>query len=430
MSGNIFTEQFKSSLPNEIQSFIAKQDLQIIFKYELPILYSKALREKSLDTSLNKPQSDIVKQERSDKLDSILRSICNPTFSKSKREQFLSQNSCKKYYDKKNAHNNHTDYPLKYLPGIGDKYFSQVLRDLESDIYDIVVIADIKKGKKRMDQNIIAFLITEKSECRDADNLYTDIPALNLICVSSRNKNRYTGRLLIFLYLYALKQSHYKYGLLELAGSYCNLPGLCLYNKFGFREDLSIKTKECFPEIGTLSMVADLENITYASLENALTSPGSDNVDLPYSEPLCAKEKPPNTDEEKQKQIEKKQNEVEIRMDNYDHILGLQYGNIQLDEFEEYFDTEKPIQLKKAIQNLSKYSKQGRHIIPTPKSAIPDYFTDDSPGQKKQKTKVLKTTKKKKKDSIIKSRRRKRDDSMMAIEKDEHRKTRRKKTKQ
>ena len=281
MSGNIFTEQLKISLPNAIQDFIKTQNLQMIFKDELPILYNKNLREKSLNTSINEKQSSVLKQQRSDKLDSILRSSCNQTFSKVERDKYLSQNSCKKYYDKKNAHNKNKDYPLKYLPGIGDIYFSEIMRDLEFPTYDIVVIADVEKSKKRIDQSIVAFLITEKSECKDADNLYTDIPALKLICVSSRNKNRYTSRLLIFLYLYALKQSNYKYGLLELAGSYCNLSGLCLYNKFGFREDLSIKTQSCFPEIGTLSMVADLDKITYVDLEKALTSPGSDNVELP-----------------------------------------------------------------------------------------------------------------------------------------------------
>jgi hypothetical protein len=420
MSGNIFTEQLKSSLPNDIQDFIAKQNLQIIFKHDLPTLYNKNLREKSLDTSLTEKQSRVLKQQRSDKLDSILRSSCNPTFSKVEREQYLLQNSCKKYYDKKNKHHNDKEYPLKYLPGIGDTYFTDIMRDIELPTYDIVILANIEKSKKRIDQSIAAFLITEKFECKDADNLYTDIPALKLICVSSRNKNRYTSRLLIFLYLYALKQSNYKYGLLELAGSYCNLSGLCLYNKFGFREDLSIKTDDCFPEIGTLSMVADLDKITYANLEKALTSPGSDNVELPDSEPLCVKESNAKTPEEKQKQIEKKQGDVEVRMDNYDHILSLQNGNIHLDEFHDYFDKGKPAQLKIAIKNLSKYSKQGKHIIPTPKSAIPDYFVDDNSKQ------IEKILKRKGKEPVHKSRRRKREDDKAMVITKEPRNTRRK----
>lgn len=418
MSGNIFTEDLKTSLPNAIQDFIKSQKLQMIFKHELPKLYNKNLREKSLDVSLPKKQSDILKQQRSDKLDSILRSICNPTFSKVEREEYLSQNSCKKYYDKKNKLDKNKNYPLKYLPGIGDMYFTEIMRDIESQSYDIVIIVDNEKTKKRLDQSIVAFLVTEKSECKDNENLYTDIPALKLICVSSRNKNRYTSRLLIFLYLYALKISNYRYGLLELAGSYCNLSGLCLYNKFGFREDLSIKTSDCFPEIGTLSMVADLEKISYASLEKALTSPGSENVDLPDPEPLCVKKHKANTSEEKRKSIEKQQSEVEVRMDNYDHILGLQYGSIHLDDFGDYLENGNSIQLKKAIQDLSKYSKRGKMIIPTPKNAIPDYFIDDNEKRIKQKMKPSKSAKMKKKDVQRKSRRRLREESPNDFEKE------------
>ena len=95
----------------------------MIFKHELPILYSKTLREQSLDSSISKKQSSVLKQQRSDKLDSILRSSCNPTFTKVEREKFLSQNSCKKYYDKKISsmnllvlHPNYTNYVHLKLP--------------------------------------------------------------------------------------------------------------------------------------------------------------------------------------------------------------------------------------------------------------------------------------------------------------------------
>ena len=144
---------------------------------------------------------------------------------------------------------------------------------------------------------------------------------------------------------------------------------------------------------------------------------------------MCEKEHKAKTSEEKQKQIEKKQSDVEVRMDNYDNILDLQYGNIHLDEFDDYFDKGKPVQLRKAIQDLSKYSKKGKHIIPIPKSAMPDYFADYMSEQIKKKNKKSKTVKRKEKDAIIKSRRRKREDDDVLVIKKEPRHTRRKKEK-
>lgn len=395
MSGNIFTEELKNNLPIDIQSFITRQKLRLLFKDDLRLLYNKNLREKSMDPSLNAKESLKLKKERSNKLETILRSSCNPKFTKLEKNEFLEKNSCKKYYDRKNkeaqekladkekADKEKTDkekvFPLKYLPGIGDDYFEKVMANIDSPMYDIIIIINTESSKKRFDQSIVAFLITEKSECKDSEKIYTDIPALNLICVSSKNKNRYTSRLLLYVYLYALKKSNYRYGLLELAGSYCNLAGLCLYNKFGFREDISIKSKHCFPELGTLTMVADINRITYDSLEKAFTSERSENIDLPDSEPLCEKVQRTMTSKTQQ-------DEVDVRMHNYDNILRLQNGDIKLDEFGDYFDKKTPTQLKKAIQDLSKYSKQGRYITPTPISAIPDYFFD-----KVVPTKVTKT---------------------------------------
>ena len=426
MKGSLFTEKLTTNLPTDIQTFISNQNLKVLFKHDLPLLFNKELREKSLNPStVTEQEQQRLKTKRSDKLESILRSSCNPKFTKSEREQYLKNNSCKKYYDEKNQNmkdrGKSLDEPLMYLPGIGDDYFENITKSFESPSYDIVVVVNTDNNKARMDQSVVAFLTTEQSECKDAENVYTDIPALKLICVSSRNRSKYTSRVLMYLYLYALKQSNYKYGLLELAGSYCNLAGLCLYNKFGFREDISIKTKTCFPEAGTLTMVADLETISYESLGVALTSEKSENVELPDSEPLCKKEENPKTSEEKQRRMEDQQNKVKMRMENYDNILSLQNGEINLDTMEDiYFDNKKPTDLKKAIKDLSRYSKQGSKIMSIQKTAIPDYFMDDNEvstsktsiskngGRRRLKESTFTHTKKRKRSRIKKKKSRKR----------------------
>ena len=49
-------------------------------------------------------------------------------------------------------------------------------------------------------------------------------------------------------------------GVLELAGtgSYENIGGLCLNNKFSFREDFSLMNKRCFPDGTNLPMYVDM----------------------------------------------------------------------------------------------------------------------------------------------------------------------------
>lgn len=396
--GNVFTKKTINILPEHIQFFIADNKLKIIGKDDLNLIYSKELRKQISSKSLS---SESLNKKRFDKLEYILTNLCNPLFSVAQRNTYLAENSCKKYYDEKKK-----EMPYKksteYLPGIGDSYIESIIKNIDNPEYDIVFVLNTENEKKRIDQSIAGFIITEKSECKDKDNLYTDIPALKLICVSSKNKNRYVSRLLVYLYLYSLKEANYRYGLLELAGSYCNLPGLCLYNKFGFREDLSIKTDTCFPEIGTLTMVADLHEISYKELEKALTSKSSDNVDIPDSEPLCSKTKKVETENDRQNLIQDIQEKVKIRMENYDNILKLQNGELSLDEFENrYFDhNEKPIEVKEAIKYLSKSSKQGKHIKKN-SFYIPNYFVDDDDIDSKSKNKKQNTSQRRRKRNEI-----------------------------
>jgi hypothetical protein len=246
-----------------------------------------------------------------------------------------------------------------------------VIRKIFNDFYenvdfDIIILVSNENQDEPLHKRVVGFLVTQFAECRDVENVYSNIPALNLVCAPK--KHRHTGnrtncqngcsiigRVLLFMYSYALKKNSFKYGLLELAGLYCNIGGLCLYNKFGFREDISIKTPTCFEEEETLSMVSKIEDITYTELYDALLE--NKNVTVPDEEPLCKK---PSTAISREKQISIQQDQVLNRMQNYENILKLQKGKLSLDDIEDiYFNNNKPSEIKNAVKSLSQLSKEG-----------------------------------------------------------------------
>ena len=196
--------------------------------------------------------------------------------------------------------------------GIGEDYFNNVFdytttENLElRDNYDIVIVIRGNKESDIIPDNICGFMIIEYGECYSNEN--HEIPVLNLICTQA-NQGEPIGRILLYLYIYTLKYGDISYarGLLELANNYNNVGGLCLYNKFGFREDLSLKQKRllenedkeyyeegeevCFPDNDTLPMYVDMNDpaMERRNMNNALT----DNINIPVtfdiSEPLCEK---------------------------------------------------------------------------------------------------------------------------------------------
>jgi hypothetical protein len=111
-------------------------------------------------------------------------------------------------------------------------------------------------------QERVGFAITEYGECDAMPNTH----ALKLICAIKGY-----GELLLYSYLFAAKQQQND-GILELAGHFENMGGLCAYNKFGFREDMSMKHSECFGEMGTLPMKIHLSKIGYDYLDLVLES--------------------------------------------------------------------------------------------------------------------------------------------------------------
>ena len=98
-------------------------------------------------------------------------------------------------------------------------------------------------------QNIHGVAIVEWGECAD----YNSIPALKLIFGKAD--------ILLYSYIYALGKISEPKGILELAGAFDNMRGLCAYNKFGFREDFTLKTNTCFGAEMTLPMSVDVHKM-------------------------------------------------------------------------------------------------------------------------------------------------------------------------
>lgn len=188
---------------------------------------------------------------------------------------------------------------LKEVKGRFDKYFREKNEKFNpEDFYDDILLLTDTRTYER-----VGFAITEYGECDDMPSTH----ALKLICAIKGY-----GELLLYSYLFAAKQQQ-DYGILELAGHYDNLSGLCAYNKFGFREDMSMKHYNCFGEIGTLPMKIHLSNIGYDYLDLVLESKQNPKKKAMLtdilekdgtSEPLCNKYFIRNPD--KQLELQKK----------------------------------------------------------------------------------------------------------------------------
>lgn len=139
-------------------------------------------------------------------------------------------------------------------------------------------------------KDIKGFILTQIGEC----GLYPDIPALKIICSNQSDVSRY----LMYIYIKALLKAEKNIGLLELAGSYTNPAGFCLYNKFGFREDSMLDHNDCFHEGvtgGTLGMKVDLTDTGLINDLDDVLLGNKNMVELvsrtQTSEPMCDKTK-------------------------------------------------------------------------------------------------------------------------------------------
>ena len=367
-SGNVFTETIKTGLPRKVLDFLELHKLEFYFKYELNQFTDKSVYSlRSKPSRLKQLNSRQFKQ-----LEKELLSLCNTTITKKQVDAAVQLDVCKKYHnaDWKSRSVRKKGRKKKQM-NINPEYFKGVIRKIFNDFYenvdfDIIILVSNENLDEPLHKRVVGFLVTQFAECRDVENVYSNIPALNLVCAPKKHAhtgNRTNcqngcsviGRILLFMYSYALKKNHFKYGILELAGLYCNIGGLCLYNKFGFREDISIKTPTCFEEEETLSMVSKIEDITYTELYDALLD--NKNISVPDEEPLCKK---PSTAISREKQISIQQDQVLNRMQNYENILKLQKGKLSLDDIEDiYFNNNKPSEIKNAVKSLSQLSKEG-----------------------------------------------------------------------
>ena len=165
-----------------------------------------------------------------------------------------------------------------------DKYFREENERFDpKDFYDDILLLTDTRTYER-----VGFAITEYGECDAMPKTH----ALKLICA-----NKGYGELLLCSYLFTAKQQQ-DYGILELAGHFNNMRGLCAYNKVGFREDMSMKNYKCFGEMGTLPMKVKLSKISYDYLDLVLESTSdiekknhlTDLIEKnSTSEPLCNK---------------------------------------------------------------------------------------------------------------------------------------------
>lgn len=156
--------------------------------------------------------------------------------------------------------------------GINQHYAGDIVKDaIKYDDYDAIILAnndsdrsdnpsDPKRPKDESDPNlkilesIVGFLIVQKGECKTYPRDYS----VNLICVRD-GVARGTGQVLLGLYLYTILErqkttGYLQRGLLELAGGYYNIEGLCMDSKFGFVPSMNLAVHGCFPYAENMPM--------------------------------------------------------------------------------------------------------------------------------------------------------------------------------
>ena len=225
--------------------------------------------------------------------------------------------------------------------------------------------------------NVLGFIIVQKGECE----LHPEALAISLICTRTSVPTEdepilykwVKSSILLGAYLCMIKLSKYEQlGLLELADGYNNLPGLCAYIKFGFREDSSLVKDGCFPDVDNVGMSVRLADIEFESIINVIITGISNNgkpyeVESPYE--LCTTLTPSSDTQEnlqKQKNLQKTiaENYQEIHQSKHQEnpdVFDQNLYKIELHEIlkqnREKFNTAKTISTGKA-----KSLKQNKYI--------------------------------------------------------------------
>jgi hypothetical protein len=185
----------------------------------------------------------------------------------------------------------------EYISRVFDKVFSSnfAIRS-ECDIC-FILNGELKPNATIEEKftQIVGFCIVKRGDCAKYGKVYT----LNLVC-SKRGEN--VGSYFVGLYLYTIlchpldaseiliapkitkltetddPDTYYGIplpyiGLLELSGGYKNVPGLCLYSKFGFNIDTSLSGRgsNCFVDLNNLAMKNDFIGDSSISVEERKT---------------------------------------------------------------------------------------------------------------------------------------------------------------
>ena len=133
------------------------------------------------------------------------------------------------------------------------------------------------------------------------------------------------------IYHYDLNKTNYACGLLELGSTYRNIKGLCLYEKYGFREDYSLLSHGCFGVPGTIPMKVDISTFgEISTLHRILTETAEDKKKERYVKPRIG------DDYDKICDLRNKEQDVEInkRVNIYNEMIENKYGDDYLKDTE------------------------------------------------------------------------------------------------
>lgn len=329
MNGHIFTSSLKINLPSDIQDIFDNHGIEIYTKEELPLFHKNNINDK---TNMKKILLSISQKDKIDV----------------------------KYKDKTSKR------ILNKFNNISTKRWLRALSNINHPFVDILLLISKTETGKHINTRIVGFILTRIAECVDVENKYSNIPTIIAIYTDSTYKHtgihthchtqcNYLKHLCVFIYLYALKKSNYSYGIIELPGLYYNYDLLCVFSRYNFKEDVTLKSSRCFSQDIGLPLIVNLSQISYNKLEYYFK-----NITQNHTEPIC--NKVPSL------------KQIKTRMNNYKNIVKLKRGEISLEKMNSFI-SRRTIRNK---HNISRFRKKNRttknNTINTDKHAL-QYFT-------------------------------------------------------
>lgn len=146
---------------------------------------------------------------------------------------------------------------------ISDTYIKKAIEKVKTDPnYDFLVVINNAMPFTTTTEKLEAiagFIISRLGECRAIENVY----CANLICVKPQNIQ---AKILMGAFLYCIKNTKNrrieKTAILELASGYNNIAGFFSYTKMGFDKDIHLYGMNCFTELNSLPMSANVNDMT------------------------------------------------------------------------------------------------------------------------------------------------------------------------